>query len=246
MNATKHVLLTTLLLGACGEDEPGVDGPGNEDVMEPDIGDGHWCGATYADVAPDDAVDGFEQTPRQAATALAGTFAGSVDGLDMTLDVAVDTAVQVARVERYEVDQTAPPEVVPVSICSDHYTLVATIGLDAGAQLQHDAVVDVAYFQGEDAGDGFGWDTAFFSLRTEAWQGAAEPSWDPAEMEVVEMVITGRWNGGVREANADVPASIWKVDTSFWGESAPSGTGDDATVWAGEESLFQADLDEVD
>lgn len=246
MTATKHLVLTTLFLGACAQNEPGVDGPANEDIMEPDIGDGSWCGATYEDVGTDEAVDGFEQTPGEAAESLAGHFEGSVDGLDVTLGVTIDPTVRVARVERYEVDETGPAEVVPVSICSDHYALVATIDLDAGSDLQHDAVVDVTYFQGEDAGDGFGWDTAFFFLRTDGWQGSAEPSWDPAELEVVEMVISGYWSGGVREANADVPASIWKVDASFWGESAPSGSGDDATVWAGEELLFQVDLDEVD
>jgi hypothetical protein len=232
--------------GACvgASDEPGL--LSSEDVAT-DIGSGDWCGATYEAVGLDEAVDGFDATPAEALASLEGVFVGTTDGVAVELALVVDGTVQVARVARYEADAVVAAEVVPVSVCADHLVLTGAMDLDGGALVGLQSAVDIAYFDGEDAGDGFGWDTASFALRTDTWDGDAAPSWDPAEMEVVEMVVSARWNGGVHEAGTDrygtdVPASIWTIDASFWGESAPTGSGDDAAVWAGEEMLMTVDL----
>ncbi len=238
-------------LTACtggGSDEPAPFAAANDDLSEPGLAT--WCGATLEDVGLDDVVDGFDATPRDALEAVSGGFVGATEGASVALSLVLDPAVQVARVQTYDADTPAPAEAVPVSVCADHYVLTGAMGLDALPLVGLDADVEIAYADGEDAGDGFGWDTAFFSLRTDAWDGYAAPSWDPGEMEVVEMVLFARWAGGSREGTGrtgtDVDASIWTVDLSFWGESLPTGTGDDAAVWAGEELLFTADLHAAD
>lgn len=230
------VLVCAVLLMACREADKEPDGQGTE------IGDegGGWYCSDEASVItdPEAAIAGFSTTPADALALVDGSFSG--DGMSMSMDMLLDE-VWLHDYEPEDVHaeiraSTAEPE------CDDRVFLRGILELSAadlylwtewaGLNLSEAGVVELQTrimvyenFQSDIDDDESGSDEGSWTDTSLVELDIAPTTFDYADMEQVELVVTGT-----------PTASGWELEGRLIGTTVPQ--GEDANILTLEEVIF--------
>lgn len=226
-----------LALGACTTAADDVDDTDDTDVSETDTDETDdtddtngdealvGCVAVTTEVLTDlDAVpDGFGAASSALLAAVTGTFAGDLarapgGTLAVTLGLTRTGDVKLERREWVDATPGDDGGIEPAlgEDCPDVLRFDAAATLVAGTALDEAFTADVTV-------DTEGRGALFAGIGFDALVGDAVPDgFDPSTMAQVALQVSAQHDG----------LATWTLDVGFFGESFPSGVGDDATVSA--------------